>query len=141
MFRIVFLFILFFSLISCVKTETTKISNDVKIIKYLLSDNKEKSIIKKYNKEFGQWFEVSCQIPELKLAEKCINNLEYTKLAKSKMNLLIQNQRNGNETVQTAGLQTEENQNIQTEQPSGPEEPSGPKEPSGPEEPSEPSES
>ena len=76
MFRFVFLFILFLSLVSCVKSETTKISNDVKIEKYLLSDNKEKSIIKKYNKEFGQWFEVSCPIPELKLAEKCIDNLE-----------------------------------------------------------------
>ena len=131
MFRIVFLFILSFSLISCVKTETTKISNDVKIVKYLLSNNKEKSIIKKYNKEFGQWFEASCQIPELKLAE-CIDNLEYTKLAKLKMNLLIQNQRNGNETVQTTGSQTVENQNIQTEQPSGPEQPLGPEEPLGP---------
>ena len=96
MFRFVFLFILFFSLFSCVKLETTKISNDVKIVKYLLSDNKEKSIIKKYNKEFGQWFEVSCPIPELKLAEilqlklaeKCIDNLEYTKLSKSKMKKL-----------------------------------------------------
>ena len=133
MFRIVFLFILSFSLISCVKTEITKISNDVKIVKYLLSDNKEKSIIKKYNKEFGQWFEASCQILELKLAElpelklaECIDNLEYTKLAKLKMNLLIQNQRNGNETVQTTGSQTVENQNIQTEQPLGPEEPLGP---------------
>ena len=37
------------------------------------------------------------------------------------MNLLIQNQRNGNETVQTTYSQTEENQNIQTEQSSEPE--------------------
>ena len=87
MFRSAFLFILFLSLVSCVKSETTKISDDVKIVKYLLSDNKEEFIIKKYNKEFGQWFEVICPIPELKLAEKCIDNLEYTKLSKSKMNI------------------------------------------------------
>jgi len=123
MFRFVFLFILFFGLLSCVKTETTKISNNVKIVKYLLSDNKEKSIIKKYNKKFRQWFEVTC--PTSASAENCIDNLEYTKLAKSKMNLLIQSQRNGGGAVQTAGSQTAENQNTQTEQSSGPEEPSG----------------
>jgi hypothetical protein len=134
MFRFVFLFILFFGLFSCVKTETTKISNDVKIVKYLFSDDKEKSIIKKYNKEFGQWFEVSCSISELKLAKECIDNLEYTKLAKSKMNLLIQNQGNDNETVQTTNSQTEENQNIQTEQPSEPELPPEPEECSDPSE-------
>ena len=95
MFKFVFVFILFFGLLSCVKTETTKISSDVKIVKYLFSDDKEKSIIKKYNKKFGQWFEVSCLIPEVKLVEKvklvesCIDNLEYTKLAKLKINLLI----------------------------------------------------
>jgi len=115
MFRFVFLFILFFGLLSCVKTETTKISNNVKIVKYLLSDNKEKSIIKKYNKKFRQWFEVTCSTS----AENCIDNLEYTKLAKSKMNLLIQSQRNDGGAVQTAGSQTKENQNTQTEQPSG----------------------
>ena len=140
MFKFVFVFILFFGLFSCVKTETTKISNDVKIVKYLFSDDKEKSIIKKYNKEFGQWFEVSCSISELKLAEECIDNLEYTKLAKSKMNLLIQNQGNDNETVQTTNSQTEENQNIQTEQPSEPELPPGPELPPEPEECSDPSE-
>ena len=117
MYKIVFVFILFFGLFSCVKTETTKISNDVKIVKYLFSDYKEKSIIKKYNKELGQWFEVRCLITEIKLVEGCIDNLEYTKLAKSKINLLIQNQRNDNDTVQTIDSQTEENQNIQTEQP------------------------
>ena len=133
MFKFVFVFILFFGLFSCVKTETTKISSDVKIVKYLFSDDKEKSIIKKYNKKLGQWFEVSCPIPELKseiikLAEECIDNLEYTKLAKSKMNLLIQNQGNDNETVQITDSQTEKNQNIQTEPPSEPEEPSEPSE-------------
>ena len=85
MLKFVFLFILFFSLFSCVKTETTKISNNVKIIKYLSSDNKEKTIIKKYNKKFGEWFEVICTTS----AENCIDNLEYTKSAKSKMSLLI----------------------------------------------------
>ncbi len=95
MFKFIFVFVLFFGLFSCVKTETTKISSDVKIVKYLFSDDKEKSIIKKYNKKLGQWFEVSCPIPELKseiikLAEECIDNLEYTKLAKSKINLIIQ---------------------------------------------------
>ena len=134
MFKFVFVFILFFGLFSCVKTETTKISSDVRIVKYLFSDDKEKSIIKKYNKKFGQWFEVSCSISELKLAEDCIDNLEYTKLAKSKMNLLIQNQRNDNETVQTTDSQTEENQNIQTEQPPMPELPPEPEEPSEPSE-------
>ena len=126
MFRFVLLIILFFSLVSCVKSETTKLSNDVKIVKYLLSNNKEKSIIKKYNKEFGQWFEVGCAIPELKSAEKCIDNLEYTKLSKLKMNLLIQNLSNGNEREQTAVSQTEKNQNIQPEPPREPEPPRQP---------------
>jgi len=137
MFRFVLLLILFFSLFSCVKTETTKISNNVKIVKYLLSDNKEKTIIKKYNKKFGQWFEVTCSTSESTLAENCIDNLEYTKSAKSKMNLLI-SQKDDNGAVQTAGLQTEE---YQTEQPSEPEQPSGPEQPSEPEQPSGPSES
>ena len=128
MFKFVFIFILFFGLISCVKTETFKISGDVKIVKYLFSDDKEKSIIKKYNKKFGEWFEVSCSTSGLKLeitklAKECIDNLEYTKLAKSKMNLIIENQRDGNKTVQTTVSQTEENQNIQTEQSSEHEQP------------------
>ena len=141
MFRSAFLFILFLSLVSCVKSETTKISDDVKIVKYLLSDNKEKSIIKKYNKELGQWFEVSCPIPELKLAEKCIDNLEYTKLSKSKMNLLIQHQRNSNEKVQSTVSQTKKNQNIQTESPVEPESPIEPGPPIEPEPSMEPLES
>ena len=79
MFKFVFVFILFFGLFSCVKTETTKISNDVKIVKYLFSDDKEKSIIKKYNKKFGQWFEVKCQIPipELNIANYKISRRMY----------------------------------------------------------------
>ena len=79
--------------------------------------------------------------PQLADIAKCINNLEYTKLSKSKMNLLIQHQRNGNETVQSTDSQTEKNQNIQTEPPIEPEPPMEPEPPIEPEPPMEPLES
>ena len=138
MFRFVFFVILFLGLLSCVKTETTKISNNVKIVKYLFSDNKEKTIIKKYNKKFRRWFEVSCSASESTSAKNCIDNLEYTKLAKSKMNLLIQSQGADNRAEQAGDSLTERSQTGQT---SGSEQTGGAEQIAGPEQTEAPSES
>ena len=120
--KIFYFVIISLSLFSCVKTETTKITSNVKIVKYL-SENSEKSIVKKYNKVYNQWFEVFCSLPGLKAdtensITKCVNNLEYTKLSMSKMNIIDQNKgRNKNiENIKNIINEQDQNEQDQNEQ-------------------------
>ena len=111
--KMVLSFLLTFGLLSCAKVETAKISNDLKIIKYAYSKNKEVFIIKKFNKEFNQWFEVQCpnvHTPRLEIIiflDNCTEDLKYTKLAKVKMISIIENlQSDSNSTETTETTET-----------------------------------
>ena len=128
-------FLLIFSLLSCAKVETTKISNDLKIVKYAYSKNKDVFIIKKFNKEFNQWFEVQCpnvHTPRLEIIiflDNCTEDLKYTKLAKLKMISITQNlQNDSNSTETTQSTETTETtqpaENIPPQQPQQPQQPS-----------------
>ena len=125
MINVVLTFLLTFSLLSCVKVETTKISNDIKIVKYQDSKNKELFLIKKFNNEFNQWFEVECPNvlpPRLEMIifpQRCIEDLKYTKLAKVKMISIIRNiQNDSNSTETTQSTQsTESTESTETTQP------------------------
>ena len=129
--KIVLSFLLTFCLLSCVKVKTTKISNDIKIIKYAYSKNKELFLIKKFNNEFNQWFEVECPNvlpPRLEMIifpQRCIEDLKYTKLAKVKMISIIRNiQNDSNSTETTQSTETTETtqpvENIPPQQPQQP---------------------
>ena len=105
--KIVLSFLLTFGLLSCAKVETVKISNDIKIVKYAYSKNKEVFIIKKFNKEFNQWFEAECsnvhkpRLEIINFSDNCIKDLKYTKLAKVKMISIIQNLQNDSNSTET----------------------------------------
>ena len=127
--KIILSFLLTFGLFSCAKVETTKISNDIKIVKYAYSKNKEVFIIKKFNKEFNQWFEAECpnihkpRLEIINFSDKCIKDLRYTKLAKVKMISIIQNlQNDSNSTETTQSTESTETaqsaENMQPQQPS-----------------------
>ena len=129
--KIVLSFLLIFGLLSCAKVETAKISNDLKIVKYAYSKNKEVFIIKKFNKEFNQWFEAQCpnvHTPRLEIIiflDNCIEDLKYTKLAKLKMISITQNlQNDSNSTETTQSTETTETtqpaENIPPQQPQQP---------------------
>ncbi|MDA8851140.1 hypothetical protein N9J04_00010 [Candidatus Pelagibacter sp.] len=142
--KIILLFLLTFCLLSCVKVKTTKISNDIKIVKYAYSKNKEVFTIKKFNKEFNQWFEAECpnihkpRLEIINFSDNCIKDLKYTKLAKVKMASIIQNlQNDSNSTETTQSTETTETtqstestetaqsaENIQPQQPQQPQTPS-----------------
>ena len=136
--KIILLFLLTFGLLSCAKVETAKISNDLKIVKYAYSKNKEVFIIKKFNKEFNQWFEAECsnvhkpRLEIINFSDKCIKDLRYTKLAKVKMISIIQNLQNDSnstETTQSTGTtqsteSTETAQSAENMQPQQPQQPS-----------------
>ena len=123
--KIVLSFLLTFGLLSCAKVETVKISNDIKIVKYAYSKNKEVFIIKKFNKEFNQWFEAQCpnvHTPRLEIIiflDSCIESLKYTKSAKVEMTSIIHNsQNNSNSTETTQSTQsTESTESTETTQP------------------------
>ena len=128
-------FLLTFGLLSCAKVETVKTSNDLKIVKYAYSKNKEVFIIKKFNKEFNQWFEVQCpnvHTPRLEIIiflDSCIESLKYTKSAKVEMTSITQNlQNNSNSTETTQSTETTETtqpaENIPPQQPQQPQQPS-----------------
>ena len=132
--KIVLSFLLTFGLLSCAKVETVKISNDIKIVKYAYSKNKEVFIIKKFNKEFNQWFEVQCpnvHTPRLEIIiflDNCTEDLKYTKLATLKMISITQNlQNNSNSTETTQSTETTETtqpaENIPPQQPQQPQQP------------------
>ena len=135
--KIILLFLLTFGLLSCAKVETVKISNDIKIVKYAYSKNKEVFIIKKFNKEFNQWFEVQCpnvHTPRLEIIiflDNCTEDLKYTKLAKLKMISITQNlQNDSNSTETTQSTETTETtettqpgENIPPQQPQQPQQP------------------
>ena len=133
--KIILSFLLTFGLLSCAKVETVKISNDIKIVKYAYSKNKEVFIIKKFNKEFNQWFEAQCpdvHTPRLEIInflDSCIESLKYTKSAKVEMTSIIhnrQNNSNSTETTQSTGTTetTQLAENIQPQQPQQPQTPS-----------------
>ena len=133
--KIVLSFLLTFGLLSCAKVETVKISNDIKIVKYAYSKNKEVFITKKFNKEFNQWFEAQCpnvHTPRLEIIiflDSCIESLKYTKLAKVEMTSITQNlQNNSNSTETTQSTETTETtqpaENIPPQQPQQPQQPS-----------------
>ena len=119
MIKIVLLIYLIFGLPSCAKVETTKISNDIKIVKYAYSKNKEVFIIKKFNKEFNQWFEAECsnvhkpRLEIINFSDNCIKDLKYTKLAKVKMISIIQNLQNDSNSTET----TQSTESTETTQP------------------------
>ena len=127
--KIVLSFLLIFGLLSCAKVETAKISNDLKIVKYAYSKNKEVFIIKKFNKEFNQWFEAQCpdvHTPRLEIIiflDNCIEDLKYTKLAKLKMISITQNLQNDSNSTETAET-TQPDENIPPQQPQQPQPPS-----------------
>ena len=133
--KIVLSFLLTFGLLSCAKVETVKISNDIKIVKYAYSKNKEVFIIKKFNKEFNQWFEAQCpdvhtlRLEIINFLDSCIESLKYTKSAKVEMTSIIhnrQNNSNSTETTQSTGTTetTQLAENIQPQQPQQPQTPS-----------------
>ena len=117
--KIVLIFLLTFGLFSCAKVETTKISNDIKIVKYAYSKNKEVFIIKKFNKKFNQWFEAECpnvhksRSEIINFSDNCIKGLKYTKLAKGKMISITQNLQNDSGSTETTET-TETTQSTET---------------------------
>ena len=91
-----FLVLSFLTILGC--TKYTNLSDDKRIVVYKFF-NEEKSYIEKFDNKTNEWFRAKCENATKNILE-CIDDIEFTDLSQSQIELLLNSEKNNKENIQ-----------------------------------------